>query len=628
METRESSFDADKKAQDQNLNEAPMEGATVTEVSTDNISTTSDTGVADPEAVVEEEVTEAVEAAETPREERKPLTREAVIAAAEELASRAAADIRREDVARIRKQFADVKAAEAAAAGEQEAADIFTEDADEARLIELVNSIKEKKAVWLVEQEAIREKNLADRREIIDEILAMAADTDNVNRTYPRFQELRERFLTIGEVPPAAETEIQKAFKDAQEKYYDQLKVNKDLRDYDFRKNLEIKELLISEASGLTSEPDVITAFRRLQELHAKWRETGPVAKEKREEVWNRFKDLSAEINKRYQAHFEARKAQEALNEQEKVKICERVESLDYTSLKNFSAWDAMTREIIKAQEDWKKLGFASKKLNNALFARFRETCDKFFSAKAEFFKSTKESLATNLAKKIALCERAEALRDSTDWKKTADELVALQKEWKTIGAVSKKQSDAVWNRFLAACDTFFDNKKKASSDVRHEQSANLKAKKEIIAALNAIAPDTAPEEAVKTIHELQARWNSIGHVPFRDKDKIQDAYRNRINELGQTFNLRGKGGMAAFEAGINEMGDDQNKLYRERERLMRVLEAKRSELHTIENNMGFFSSKSKAGESMLRDLQRRVQRVKDDLAELEQKINLIDSKL
>lgn len=629
METRESSFDADKKAQDQNLNDAPIEGAAVTEEMTENISAPADSSAdADPEAVVEQEVTEAVEAQEETREQSRALTREAVLAAAEELASREAADIRREDVARIRKQFADVKAAEAAAAPEDETADVFTEDPDEARIIELVNIIKEKKARWLAEQEAAREKNLADRRAVVDEILALAADTDNVGRTYPRFQELREKFLAGGEVPPTAETELQRAFKDAQEKYYDQLKINKDLRDYDFQKNLDTKELLISEAAGLATEADVITAFRRLQELHTKWRETGPVAKEKREEIWNRFKDLSAEINKRYQAFFEARKAQEALNEQEKVKLCERIEALDFSALNSFSAWTGMTAEIIKAQEEWKKLGFASKKVNNALFSRFRATCDKFFTAKAEYFKSTKESLAANLEKKTALCEQAEALRDSTDWKKTADKLVELQKQWKEIGMVAKKQGDALWQRFSSACDTFFDNKKKASSDLRHEQTANLKAKKEVIAQLKAIAPDANPEEAVKTIRELQTRWNAIGHVPFRDKEKIQDAYHKVVTELGKVFNLRGKGSMAVFEAGINDMADDQSKLYRERERLMRVLEAKRSELHTIENNMGFFNSKSKAGDSMLRDLQRRVQRVKDDLFDLEQKINLIDSKL
>lgn len=583
METRVPSAESAQQTQDQNLNEAPESGAIVSEEQTtpqaaEEVIETVGNAKADPEAVAEEEMTVAQSHdepadAQEEKEQRAPVTRQSVLAAAEELAARDAADIRREDIARLRKQFADVKAAEATEASEEAT---FTEDPDEARLLQIINGIKERKAEWLARQEAMREKNLEERKAVLDEIMALAADTDNVNRTYQRFQELRQKFLEGGEVPPTAESDLQKAFKDAQERYYDQLKVNKDLRDYDFQKNLDTKELLVEEARKLATEADVITAFHRLQELHTKWRETGPVAKEKREEIWNTFKDLSAEINKRYQAHFEARKAEEQRNEQAKTEICERVEALDFSSLKNFSAWDAMTKEIIKAQEDWKKLGFASKKMNNSLFARFRETCDKFFAAKAEYFKSTKETLAANLAKKIALCEKAEALRDSTDWKKTTDELVELQKEWKTIGSVAKKHSDAVWHRFLTACDTFFENKKKASSGLRQTQNANLKAKKEIIAALNAIADDADPEATAKTVRELQNRWNEIGHVPFRDKDKIYDAYRGRLNELSRKFNLREKANsMAAFEAGINDMGADQNKLYRERERLMRVLEAK-----------------------------------------------------
>ncbi|MDE7125253.1 MAG: DUF349 domain-containing protein, partial [Muribaculaceae bacterium] len=327
-------------------------------------------------------------------------------------------------------------------------------------------------------------------------------------------------------------------------------------------------------------------------------------------------------------AYFEERKAQEQHNEEAKTAICERVEALDFSALRNFAAWEEMTKSIIAAQEEWKKLGFASKKMNNTLFARFRATCDKFFAAKADFFKSTKETLSANLAKKISLCERAEALRDSSDWKKTTDELVELQKQWKAVGPVSKKHSDSVWERFISACDAFFENKKKATSGVRQEQQSNLKAKKEIIASLKAIGPETPREKAVADIRELQSKWNAIGHVPFRDKDKIYDAYRSVINELNERFDLRGTGKtMAGFEASITEMASDENKLYRERERLMRAYEQKRGELHTIENNMGFFNSKSKAGEQMMRDLQHRVQRVKDELSTLEKKIALIDSK-
>lgn len=642
METRLPSFGESPESQDQNLNQVPETGTCENEnkqtapatdgAETDVIETMTGSD-ADPEAAAEAVMTEG----ERHTERHADLTKDEVIAMAEELASRDAADIRREEVARLRKFFSDISTAEIAAmraeyeANAPEGAEPFEAPADEAeeKLRSLLASIKTKKQDWLAAQETLRAENLAAKQAVLDEILALAADTDNVNRTYPRFQELRQKFLEIGEVTPSAETEIQRAFKDAQERYYDQLKVNKDLRDYDFRKNLDLKLLLIDEARKLMAETDVIAAFRRLQELHAKWREAGPVAKEKREEIWNQFKDISAEINKRYQAYFEERKAQEQRNEEGKTALCERIEALDFSGIRNFAGWEDMTKIIIAAQEEWKKLGFASKKMNNALFARFRATCDKFFAAKAEFFKSTKETLSANLAKKIALCERAEALRESTDWKKTTDELVELQKQWKTIGAVPKKHSDSIWHRFLSACDAFFDNKKKATTGVRQEQNANLKAKREVIDALKAIAPDTPRDKAVAQVRELQNRWNSIGHVPYRDKDKVYDAYRAAVNELTERFDLRGaRQSMAGFEANISDMAGDENKLYRERERLMRTLEQKRNELHTIENNMGFFNSKSKAGEQMMRELQGRVQRVKDDLATLEKKIAIIDNKL
>jgi hypothetical protein len=481
----------------------------------------------------------------------------------------------------------------------------------------------------LAEQEAERKSNFEKKAKIIEEINTLAADTDNVNRTYPRFKELQQEFKTVGEVPPTEVTNQWKQFQDAVEAFYDQLKINKELRDYDFKKNLDTKQLLCTEAEKLANEADVIVAFKRLQELHDKWRETGPVAKEIREEIWSKFKDASAVINKKYQAYFEERKAREQENEDAKTAICERIEALDFASLKSFVAWDEMTKTILAAQEDWKKVGFASKKMNNALFARFRETCDKFFEMKATYFKNIKDDFAANLEKKIALCEKAEALKDSTDWKKATDEFVALQKEWKTIGAVAKKHSDVVWKRFLAACDYFFEEKKKKTSGVRQTEQANLKAKKEIIAKLGEITAETPREEAINQVKELMAQWQQVGHVPYRDKDKVYEAYRAKVNELYKLLDMRGsQARMNNFEESINGMSGDENKLYRERERLMRAYEQKRNELSTYENNLGFFNSKSKSGDSMLRELERKIQRIKEDLATLEQKIKVIDSHL
>ncbi len=588
--------------------------------------------------VSEENVTIEDSQVEQPQEEvaKTSLSKEELLAALSELSGKDATDIGRDEVSRLKQQFYAIRKneiekekAEFIENGNEEAAFAAKTDEIEEKFKEALNVIKEKKAVLLAAQEVERQNNFEQKTKILDEIKALAADTDNVNRTFNRFKELQQEFKNVGEVPPTVATDQWKQYQDAVEAYYDQLKINKELRDYDFKKNLEIKQLICEEAEKLSEEADIIVAFKRLQDLHEKWREVGPVAKDIREEIWGRFKDASAIINKKYQTFFEERKNREQENENAKTAICERIEALDFESLKSYSAWDEMTKVILEAQEDWKKLGFASKKMNNVLFARFRETCDKFFEMKANYFKNIKDDLASNLEKKIALCEKAEALKDSTDWKKTTDEFVALQKEWRTIGAVAKKHSEVVWRRFLAACDYFFEEKKKKTSGVRQTEQANLKLKKEVIAKLGAIAEDTPREDAIKQVKELMAQWQEIGHVPYREKDKVYETYRAKVDELYKRFDMRGsQARMSNFEDSVNEMSGDENKLYRERERLMRNYEQKRNELNTYENNMGFFNSKSKSGDSMLRELERKIQRIKEEIATLEQKIKVIDSHL
>lgn len=459
----------------------------------------------------------------------------------------------------------------------------------------------------------------------------MSADTDNVNRHYTRVKELQAEFKETGEVPQVNATEIWKSFQDAVERFYDQWKVNKELRDYDFKKNLAEKQLLIEEAAKLADEPDVVVAFRRLQELHDKWREIGPVAKEYREDIWNTFKDRSAVINKRYQAFFEERKQREQENETAKTALCERIEAIDTNVLTSYAAWNKATKEIIDAQEEWKKLGFASKKSNNALFARFRQCCDRFFAGKAEFFQSLKDELSRNLEAKTALCEQAEALKDSTDWKATTDKIVELQKQWKTIGSVPKKHSDAIWRRFLDACDHFFHQKKSASSETRKTEQANLAAKREIVetlTALNSPEADTPRNEAIATINNLRAKWQQTGHVPFREKDKLHDDYREVVRQLFDKYDIHeNRARQASFEATVNEIASDKSKLNRERERLMRAYETRRNDLQTYENNMSFFNATTKSGGSMLRELEHKIQRIKADIADLEKKIELIDTK-
>lgn len=551
------------------------------------------------------------------------------------LAQAGADEISRDEVSRLKQRYYALRKAtdeearkQFIANGNDPEAFIPEEDPADEVLRQLLNSIKEKKAARAAEVEAELQRNYEKKNALIDEITAMSNDTDNVNRHFTRFREIQQEFKTVGDVAPQQMSDQWKRYQEAVEIFYDQLKVNKDLRDYDFKKNLETKLQLCAEAEQLDAEADVIAAFKRLQDLHVTWRETGPVDKEQREEIWTRFKEASAVVNKKYQAFFEERKAREQENENAKTAICERLEALDFDSLKSFNAWNDMTKTILQAQEDWRKLGFASKKANNVLFTRFRAVCDKFFAQKAEYYKSVKEDMAANLEKKIALCEQAEALKDSTDWKATADKLTELQRRWKTIGSVPKKRSDEVWKRFQEACDFFFEQKKRDLSQSRKSEQENLRAKRALTASLKEIAADAPRQEVVAAIKDAQARWNEIGHVPFREKDKVYDEFRAVINELYKVHDLKDtRANFARFENSINEMSDS-GKLSRERERLARVLETKRSELTTYQNNLGFFNFKSTSGSSMLRDIERKTQRIRDDIADLEKKIALIDGRL
>lgn len=572
--------------------------------------------------------TDATESTVTTAETTEPVetgeaeapNRDAVVAAANELLARDAADITPDDVRRLRQQINAFRKNDTAE-GEEAPAD---EELDS-----LFEQIREKKAAYAAAVLEQQQANLTRKQAIVAEIIALAEDTDNVNRTFPKYRELQDEFNAIGDVPATAETAIWKQFQDAREQYSDNLKINKELRDYDFKKNLDSKQLLLDEAETLVAEDDVILAYRRLQELHNKWRRIGPVAKEVREEIWDKFKTASAEINKRYQAYFEARKAREAENEAGKAALCRQLEAIDLTTLKSFGAWDEATKQVMAVQQQWRTFGFASRKMNKTLFAHFRELCDKFFAAKAEYFQTTREELSSNLARKTALAERAEALKDSTDWKKVSDELVAMQKEWKTIGAVAKKYSDAVWQRFQTACDHFFEEKKKAGSGARRIEADNLKAKREVIAEIEKITPDTPREEAINRLRELQDRWKEIGHVPFRDKDKVYDTYRAKVDAVRNALNLRrNQDRMERFNESVAAIEGDGNKLYREHDRLVRALENRRQELRTYENNLGFLSSSSKSGDSMVREFERKMERLRADIADLQEKIKVIAEKL
>ena len=528
----------------------------------------------------------------------------------------------------LRKEEIAAEKAEFLAKGNEEQAFAPATDEAETKIKELLGEFKEKRAEFNAEQDAVKQENLEKKLKIIEEIKSISQDTDNINRQFSHVQQLQQEFKAIGEVPSTSTTEIWKSYQQTIENFYDLLKINKELRDYDFKKNLEIKQQLCEEAEALDEENDVIAAFKKLQALHDKWRETGPVAKDIREQLWARFKAASSVINKKHQAFFEDRKASEKENADAKTALCEAIEKIETEGLKTYSAWDEVTKQIIGLQEEWKKLGFASRKVNTALFTRFRKSCDEFFAAKAAFFKQMKEELAENLAKKNELCEKAEALKDSTDWKATTDALIALQKEWKTIGPVVKKHSDAVWKRFIGACDYFFEQKKQQTSSQRSIEHDNLKAKKEVIAQINAILnAEEEPEDAPQLIRDLMAKWQGIGHVPYKEKDKIYAQYKEAIDKAFEKFDMKAvRARLSNFENSISQSGAD--KVYHERERLVRDFEKKCNELKTYENNMGFFTARSKSGNTIVKELEKKIANLKDEIALLEQKIKIIDEKI
>lgn len=497
----------------------------------------------------------------------------------------------------------------------------------EPKLKELLAVQKEARAVMVEARNKEMAENLAKKNEILDKMDAIASDADGIGQQYNVFQDLQKQFKEVGAVDPQEVNVLWKRFSAIGEKFYDALKINKELRDYDFKKNLEKKEALCEEAEKLSEAGDVLSAFRRLQEMHEEWKGIGPVAKEIREEIWSRFKAASTIINKRHQEHFESLKAAEAANEQGKIALCEKLEAIQVAAISTVKDWEEQTQAVLKIQEEWRKLGFANKKVNNSLFERFRGLCDAFFQAKAEYYKAIKEEQNENLAKKIALCEKAEALKDSTDWRSTTDLLVKLQQDWKEIGPVNRKNSNAIWERFRSACNAFFDAKEKAVGDERSVEKANLEKKLEILEKLSQLK-DNVADATPDQVRALMNEWKEVGHVPFKEKDKIYNEYREAVDKAFDKFDMKAtRANLANFENSINQISD-QDKMYRERERLVRSYELKRNELKTYENNMGFFSAQSKGGNSMLKEMERKIQKIKDELALLEKKIQVVDGKL
>lgn len=526
--------------------------------------------------------------------------------------------MRNADVASAREAFI-------AEGGEAEAF-IPPADADEEHFKALMNSVKERRAQLHAEQEREKQANLERKLAIIEQIKEMAATPDSADKAYNEFKQLQAEWKEIKNVPAEQASELWKNYQHNVEQFYDQLRLNHEFRAYDFKKNLEIKTHLCEAAEKLADVADVVSAFHQLQKLHQEFRETGPVAKELREEIWARFKAASTVVNKRHQAHFEQLKAQEEENLVKKTALCEQVEQLVAGEIKSVADWEKITQQILELQAQWREIGFTPKKENTRIFERFRAACDKFFHAKAEHFKQMRETYAANLAAKTALCEKAEAMKENTDWQATTNRYIQLQKDWKTIGPVAHKVSAAIWKRFNDACNYFFEQKEKATSSQREEETANLEQKRTVIAKLKAIldAPESATRDEVRT---LMDEWNAIGHVPFRQKDKIYKAYREVVDKLFEQLHMNaGRRQMDHFRRNVNDKGGSE--LTRERSRLFNSYEAKRAEIQTYENNLTFLNAKSKSGNSLVDEINKKIERLKDDLDLIRQKIEAIDEKI
>ena len=494
----------------------------------------------------------------------------------------------------------------------------------------IMSVIKEKRSALTAELEKQKEMNLQVKLSIIEELKELVESPDDANKSYTEFKKLQQQWNEVKLVPQAKVNELWKNYQLYVEKFYDLLKLNNEFREYDFKKNLEIKTHLCEAAEKLADEEDVVSAFHQLQKLHQEFRDTGPVAKELRDEIWARFKAASTTVNRRHQQHFEALKEVEQHNLDQKTVICEIIEAIDYKELTNFASWESKTQEVIALQNKWKTIGFAPQKMNVKIFERFRKACDEFFRKKGEFFKSLKEGMNENLEKKRALCEKAEALKDSTDWKATADELTKLQKEWKTIGPVAKKYSDAVWKRFISTCDYFFEQKNKATSSQRSVEQENLEKKKNIIEKLNAIDDQMDTEEATQLVRDLMKEWNGVGHVPFKEKDRIYKQYHSQIDKLFERFNISASNKkLSNFKSTISSIQEGSPQaLYREREKLVRAFDNMKNELQTYENNLGFLTTSSKKGNSLLTEINRKVEKLKADIELVKEKIKVVDENI
>ena len=503
----------------------------------------------------------------------------------------------------------------------------ITPDQDEEVFKAEMGVIKERRQQLFREQEAEKVENLKKKQAIIEKIKAMVTSPEEASKTYQEFKALQQEWRDIKAVPAESANELWRNYQLYVEQFYDLLKLNSEARELDFKKNLEAKTRLCEAAEKLADEEDIISAFHQLQQLHQEYREVGPVSKELREEIWQRFKAASTVINKRHQQHFEDLRAREEENLQKKTALCEKVEAITTEENKGSGDWERHTEEIIAIQQEWKTIGFAPQKMNVKIFERFRAACDKFFANKAEYFKTLKDSFKENAEKKRALIEKAKALQDSTDWRSTSDKLIALQKEWKTIGVVPKKLGDQLWEEFLGACNKFFEARNAAGAGQRNEEHENLEKKRNVIERLKAVAEE-AGEDLQERVQKLVEEYNGIGHVPFKEKDKLYQEYHAILDKLYKELNISvTKKRLNKFKDNLKQVAErGEGALDNERQRLLRQYDNLKQDIHTYENNLGFLTASSKKGNSLIEEMNRKIQKLKDDMQLIKEKIKAIDA--
>lgn len=585
------------------------------------------------EAAPAEEATPVEEAAPAGHERKQYQTKKEVLARAREIAQGDEVP-QKEEVDYLKTAFYKLHVAEREArlkeyidgGGDPEAYQILPDEDEEAFKAEM-GIIKEKRQKLFKEQEQEKQDNLQKKLDIIEKIKAMVTSPEEANKSYKEFKALQEEWKEIKNVPAEKASELWRNYQLYVEQFYDLLKLNSEAREYDFKKNLELKTKLCEAAEKLADEPEVISAFHQLQKLHQEFREIGPVAKELREEIWTRFKTASTVINKRHQQHFEQLRAKEEDNLARKTALCEKVEAIAAEENKGSADWERHTKEIIAIQAEWKTIGFAPQKMNVKIFERFRAACDDFFGRKAEYFKGLKENFKENAEKKRALIEKAKALQDSTDWKSTSDKLINLQREWKTIGMVPKKLGDQLWEEFLTACNKFFEARNAAGVGGRGEEHQNLEKKRSIIEQLKAAAEE-AGDGLQEKVQQLVEEYQSIGHVPFKEKDKVYEEYHAVVDKLYKELNITvAKRRLNKFKDNLKQVAErGGNALDNERARLMRQYEQLKSEVQTYENNLGFLNAASKKGNSLIDEMNRKVQKLKDEVQLVRDKIKAIDA--